>query len=306
MIFITNFNNSKDINDIKQSYDNYKGTNLNFILEDFSKGNTRWSVPKTALPGDIVLFMCANEARHNLGMAASNIQNNYDSDFIQFLDDQKSLYKQYSGRILGYGIVQSAPEKEEAWWMSEISHLVKFTNAIASDDFKTFISVSRTNSITSLTDGQWERLKWVINQKNPDTFSNVLPPDKSILDEEFNNAVKKASEKPIEVLQKIAEKKESSGITSMSQVKVYYRDPTIAAYVKKRANGCCQLCGLPAPFKDQNDEPYLECHHIEWLSKDGKDSINNCVALCPNCHKRMHILDSEDDIAILKNCVSNC
>jgi 5-methylcytosine-specific restriction protein A len=39
----------------------------------------------------------------------------------------------------------------------------------------------------------------------------------------------------------------------------------------------------------------LETHHIKWLSKDGEDCIENTVALCPNCHRKMHILDLGDD-----------
>ena len=87
--------------------------------------------------------------------------------------------------------------------------------------------------------------------------------------------------------------------------KVYHRDPAIAAYVQKRANGHCQLCGSPAPFKDKNDDPYLECHHIVWLSKGGIDSIDNCVALCPNCHRKMHIVNAEKDVNLLKNSISH-
>lgn len=41
--------------------------------------------------------------------------------------------------------------------------------------------------------------------------------------------------------------------------------------------------------------PYLETHHIVWLARGGEDTIFNTVALCPNCHKRMHILDLEAD-----------
>lgn len=75
----------------------------------------------------------------------------------------------------------------------------------------------------------------------------------------------------------------------------YFRDRFVAAYAKKRANGICQLCNLPAPFKDSSGEPYLETHHVVWLSKGGKDTIENTVALCPNCHRKMHILDLPDD-----------
>ena len=47
-------------------------------------------------------------------------------------------------------------------------------------------------------------------------------------------------------------------------------------------------------------DPYLETHHIEWLSKGGEDTIDNTVALCPNCHRRMHSLNSKKDVEKLK------
>lgn len=305
MIFITNFNNTREFSDIKQAYENDNGTNIDFILEDFPTGNTTWSVPKKALPGDYIIFMCAKMARNNLGMALSDIPKDSDPDFIRFLERQKDLYKRYSGKLLGYGIVESVPEKGDTWWIADIGHLVQFTNPVPIEDFRSFIFISRTNAITYLNDDQWARLKWTIHQKNPEIFTDALPPEQSILEKEFNDAVRKASEKPIEDLRKIAEKKQSKNSLSMTQVKVYHRDPAIAAYVKKRANGYCQSCGSPAPFVDPNCEPYLECHHIEWLSRGGTDSIDNCVALCPNCHRKMHILNLENDIALLKQCVNH-
>jgi 5-methylcytosine-specific restriction protein A len=60
-----------------------------------------------------------------------------------------------------------------------------------------------------------------------------------------------------------------------------------------------------APFKDKNGEPFLESHHIEWLSKDGEDTIENSIALCPNCHRKMHSLNLKADIAILKEKAAN-
>ena len=55
----------------------------------------------------------------------------------------------------------------------------------------------------------------------------------------------------------------------------------------------------PAPFKDEHGEPFLETHHIKWMAKDGKDTIENTIALCPNCHRRMHILNDASDIQLL-------
>lgn len=78
------------------------------------------------------------------------------------------------------------------------------------------------------------------------------------------------------------------------------RSPYVAEYAKRRANGRCQLCGNPAPFADNNGKPYLESHHIVWLSAGGSDTIENTVALCPNCHKKMHIVNDAGDVEKLK------
>ena len=79
------------------------------------------------------------------------------------------------------------------------------------------------------------------------------------------------------------------------------RDPYVSAYVKRRAKGICDLCCAPAPFKDKNGKPYLESHHIKWLADGGADTTDNSAALCPNCHKKMHVVnDPSDVIALLK------
>ncbi len=105
----------------------------------------------------------------------------------------------------------------------------------------------------------------------------------------------------IDALKRIAQKqqkKEPKTVTSTVTQRI--RDPYIAEYAKKRANGICQLCGNSAPFNKANGEPYLESHHIEWLSNGGEDSIDNTVALCPNCHRKIHILANPSDIEKLK------
>ena len=50
---------------------------------------------------------------------------------------------------------------------------------------------------------------------------------------------------------------------------------------------------MPAPFKKRNGEPFLEVHHVMWLSEGGSDSIENTVALCPNCHRKVHVRDDK-------------
>lgn len=87
----------------------------------------------------------------------------------------------------------------------------------------------------------------------------------------------------------------------MREVKQYERSKSVSEHTKQRANGYCELCRKRAPFLDKNGEPYLEIHHIKWLSDGGADSIQNTVALCPNCHRKMHNVPEEADIRYLKN-----
>jgi 5-methylcytosine-specific restriction protein A len=79
----------------------------------------------------------------------------------------------------------------------------------------------------------------------------------------------------------------------------YVRDQNIAEYSKEWAEGICQLCGNPAPFQDSNGRPYLESHHIIWLAAGGADSVDNTIALCPNCHRKMHVVNDPADVRVL-------
>lgn len=85
----------------------------------------------------------------------------------------------------------------------------------------------------------------------------------------------------------------------------YVRNVYVSEYAKIRANGVCQLCDENAPFADNEAKPYLETHHINWISRGGTDTVENTVALCPNCHRKMHVLDLEEDREKLMNAAQN-
>ncbi len=91
----------------------------------------------------------------------------------------------------------------------------------------------------------------------------------------------------------------SGGKRSVTQ-NAFVRSTEVVMATRKRANGVCQYCNKPAPFFDKKGNPYLEVHHVIWLSRGGKDSTDNTVALCPNCHTRMHVLDKAEDVEKLE------
>ena len=140
---------------------------------------------------------------------------------------------------------------------------------------------------------------WVFPVKVVDNHEVTI--EKEIIDNNYKKKEKKAkrlSDAEIEEKAKESQSTKISVRTTTSQT--YERNAYITEYAKRRANGICQLCNTPAPFKNRLGEPYLETHHIEWLSKGGADIIENTVALCPNCHKKMHIVDSIEDREYLK------
>lgn len=66
-------------------------------------------------------------------------------------------------------------------------------------------------------------------------------------------------------------------------------------------SGYCELCKMKAPFTLEDGTPFLELHYIDWLSEGGSPTLDNLVALCPNCHRKIHSLHNrEEDLHILR------
>ncbi len=69
----------------------------------------------------------------------------------------------------------------------------------------------------------------------------------------------------------------------------FKRNSNVIALVLRRANGICELCKKDAPFMRKSDgSPFLEVHHKDTLANDGDDSVENAIAVCPNCHRKEH------------------
>lgn len=70
---------------------------------------------------------------------------------------------------------------------------------------------------------------------------------------------------------------------------VFIRNQYVVAEVLYRAKGHCESCKKTAPFlRNIDNTPYLEVHHILALAEGGDDTVENAIALCPNCHRKAH------------------
>lgn len=92
---------------------------------------------------------------------------------------------------------------------------------------------------------------------------------------------------------------------AQASVEITKRSKLVADTAKARAKGHCQLCKKPAPFFYGDGKPCLESHHIIPISEQGIDELENVVALCPNCHRKMHLLHLDVDVKKLMKIAKN-
>ncbi len=103
-----------------------------------------------------------------------------------------------------------------------------------------------------------------------------------------------------DLLERVSAQRSELTERRVTMTQYYYRDPSVGEYAWRRAKGMCQLCDRPAPFMVKG-APFLEVHHVVPLADGGQDTIENTVALCPNCHRKMHHIADHDDQKRLLN-----
>lgn len=125
------------------------------------------------------------------------------------------------------------------------------------------------------------RIEALINELD----GNPAPPTASERIEVFELAAKpiKAGNTPPLPPEGAAQPARST-TTSLS----FARSKDVKVWVLRRAAGRCECCAEPAPFETVQGQPFLEVHHLRTLADGGSDRVSNAVALCPNCHRRLH------------------
>ena len=70
---------------------------------------------------------------------------------------------------------------------------------------------------------------------------------------------------------------------------LYERSKAVRDYVLMRADGACECSSKAAPFQRADGSPYLEVHRTTRLSDGGLDHPRHTAAVCPNCHREIHV-----------------
>jgi hypothetical protein len=134
---------------------------------------------------------------------------------------------------------------------------------------------------------------------NPDgsnvdqSIENQIRVDNKKEDLEARSARDRETVEELETLRKEAKEDSVEAVpdevtTATQTTQEYSRSQKVKQYVKVRADGYCEGCGDPAPFISKTGEPYFHAHHVHELSSGGSDTPDTVIALCPNCHYRVH------------------
>ena len=67
---------------------------------------------------------------------------------------------------------------------------------------------------------------------------------------------------------------------------VIIRYQKLVEHIKQTRGRKCQICQYS--FIMDNGNEYCEAHHIQYLSKNGSQSSDNVILLCPNHHRMFH------------------
>ena len=108
---------------------------------------------------------------------------------------------------------------------------------------------------------------------------------------EIDTGIQNLGEASLDELREQAEASVSGKSTSTTELTsrtTYSRSRVVKEYALRVADGVCQGCDENAPFKNTDGEPFLEVHHLKRRSDGGADHPDNVIALCPNCHRRVH------------------
>ncbi|WKL15086.1 HNH endonuclease [Comamonas testosteroni] len=131
-------------------------------------------------------------------------------------------------------------------------------------------------------------------------FQNGEPVDIYELNLQFEHQIQRSQSDSVAARQKRLSTASTQPQRITKLVRLFQRNPDVVAEALYRANGTCGNCGSEAPFKRRSDKsPYLEVHHKIPLADGGDDTVENAIALCPNCHRGKHFgpIDAESSHA---------
>lgn len=199
--------------------------------------------------------------------------------------------KEYQNWNVRENRIKELQKQKKEWFLILLSVKSHPSFLLTANDVSQII---KTEGWKKNSKGDYKTTKPSLKDKNK---FNTIEEFKNKIDDKYKEQSKEQFEKEVEGARKLPQEERLNKMQnypeypSLSEKKVivYNRNPYVVAEVLERAKGKCQYCMQNAPFNRISDgTPFLEIHHVVFLSAGGKDTIDNTIALCPNCHKGVH------------------
>lgn len=172
--------------------------------------------------------------------------------------------------------------------------------------FKNFKGLLKTLGMRTIASIKREVQKVVLSLKNED-YSNYIDVD-SEKDEQI--LARYRTETATDLITKI---KQISATATVVPAENRERNSNLVSLIKSYYMRCysensmlkCECCGEET-FITNAGEPYVEFHHlIPFNIAYGPDHYLNLFALCPNCHRKIHFLSTDDKREKYENLSNN-
>lgn len=185
---INNISFPKTIEQLEEFIYEHGCYNVEDVINEAIDGYTNWTVPRSSVVGDIVLYFHAKTAIQwirKLETAAKRLDTAIHNVplILDWLKRARELYSKYGGKIFAIGRISSRPERDDEYsspyhWSgrvyANIKDLYLLENPIDISEFNSFILVSRQSAITPLPAKEFEKLKGIIASKNADVPQYLL------------------------------------------------------------------------------------------------------------------------------------
>ena len=173
---INNISFPKSLDELRHFAYNVGHYDVEDILHN---GDTEWSMPKWAVPNDIVFFFHAKTAINTIRRLEIQAErdNPVDRDsLLYWLQKARNLYDKCGGKIFAIGRVLHRPfyddlaDADGLHWSGKIfaaiGDIYVLENPVDISEFSDFIYLSRQSAITAVLGSDFERLKEIMLRNN--------------------------------------------------------------------------------------------------------------------------------------------
>lgn len=185
--------------------------------------------------------------------------------------------------LVSFGEVTSDPYPGEKTWAGKAGYFV---------DIKFFVPFCRSSEPIIPRDELYKKFKKDIKERTFSPQSSGAELDPEVAKDLWPFLLSLRNQAVEEVLRDGGF--EEAPKATLTTVRKFFRSSVVKEDALKHAKGICQLCGKQGPFKHKGSY-FLEAHHVIPLSENGPDGLENVIALCPNCHRKMHLINDRKD-----------